>query len=295
MPDYTQFSTSFAMSVIAAVVATTGILVMRYTPAFRNNKIDYFTSFAAGILLTAAFLHVIPEALEIDRTVGIFIAVGYFAMYLINRLLSTYVCHEHEHPADECHSHSHKHESSFDARLGILSVIGIGTHSFIDGIVYSITFTHSIYTGVLASVGLVLHEFAEGAVTFTLLIAAGMHPKKAMIIALFAAALTTPLGMLISYPFVHHLQGEPLAILLALSGGSLIYVGASHLIPHTEKEPMRFSFAAVLAGVLTAVMIGATHSHEGHEHVGHDIQEEHAEHNEDVHEEDHHDHGHEDH
>jgi zinc transporter ZupT len=276
MPDYAQFSTSFTMSILAAAVASAGILVMRYTPAFRNNKIDYFTSFAAGILLTAAFLHIIPEALEIYADSAIYIAIGYFAMYLINRLLSSYVCHEHMHPKDECpegeHSHAHlhnklhhsEHSSPFDARLGIMSVIGIGTHSFIDGIVYSVTFTHSIYTGLLASVGLVLHEFAEGAVTYTLLISAGIKPKKAMIVALFTAALTTPMGMLVSYPFVHHLQGETLAILLALSGGSLIYVGASHLIPHTEKEPLRFSFVAVLAGVLTAVLIGVTGGEHGH-------------------------------
>ncbi len=252
------------MSIVAASVATFGILIVRFTPAFRNNKIDYFTSFAAGILLTAAFVHVIPEALEIYSGAAIYIAVGYFSMYLINRLLSTYVCHEHEHPADECHSHSHDHE--FDARLGILSVIGIGLHSFIDGVVYSITFTHSIYTGLLASVGLVLHEFAEGAVIYTLLRSAKMDQKKAFWIAIFTAALTTPLGMLISYPFVHEMEGAPLAILLALSGGSLIYVGASHLIPHTEKEPLRFSFAAVIAGVITAFMIGAVDDGHGHGH-----------------------------
>lgn len=285
MPDHTQFSTSFTMSLIAAAVATLGILTMRYTPAFRNNKIDYFTSFAAGILLSAAFLHVIPEALEIDHDIGIFIAVGYFSMYLINRFLCTYVCHEHEHPKEECpegeaaHKHDHHdsqahdhHHSKFDERLGILSVIGIGLHSFIDGIVYTITFTHSIYTGIIASLGLILHEFAEGAVIYTLLISAQIHPKKAVVIAFFAAALTTPLGMLISYPFVHHLQGAPLATLLALSGGSLIYVGASHLIPHTEKEPLRFSFAAVLAGVLTAIFIGAVdgeHDHGGSPNSSH--------------------------
>lgn len=267
MPDFTQFSTSFAMSVIAMIVATIGILLVRYTPVFRDKNIDYFTAFAAGILLTAAFVHVIPEAILEFPDTAVYIAIGYFGMYLINRLLSSYVCHEHNHT----HEHDGCAHERVDIRLGILAVIGIGAHSFIDGIVYSITFTHSIYTGLLASVGLILHEFAEGAVTYTLLISAKFAPRKAFIIAFITAALTTPLGLLISYPFVHHLQGEPLAVLLALSGGSLIYVGASHLIPHVEKEPIRFSFIAVLAGAVMAVIIGATeHGHGGYGHGKHE-------------------------
>jgi hypothetical protein len=40
--------------------------------------------------------------------------------------------------------------------------VGIGFHSFIDGVIYSIAFTVSIYTGFLATMGMVLLEFPEG-------------------------------------------------------------------------------------------------------------------------------------
>jgi zinc transporter ZupT len=41
----------------------------------------------------------------------------------------------------------------------------VGFHSFIDGVIYSIAFTVSIFTGVLATMGMVLHEFPEGIIT----------------------------------------------------------------------------------------------------------------------------------
>jgi zinc transporter ZupT len=41
-------------------------------------------------------------------------------------------------------------------------MLGIGLHSFIDGFIYSITFSVSIFTGALAATGMVLHEFPEG-------------------------------------------------------------------------------------------------------------------------------------
>jgi zinc transporter ZupT len=46
-------------------------------------------------------------------------------------------------------------------------MLGIGFHSFIDGFIYAITFTVSIFTGLLAATGMVLHEFPEGIIGCT--------------------------------------------------------------------------------------------------------------------------------
>ena len=46
-----------------------------------------------------------------------------------------------------------------------------------------------------------------------------------------------------------------LGILLALSAGALIYVGATHLLPQAEREQRRFSLIALFAGILVAVGI----------------------------------------
>jgi ZIP family zinc transporter len=77
--------------------------------------------------------------------------------------------------------------------------------------------------------------------------------------SLFAAALTTPLGMLASYPIVSRIDPAMLAALLAISAGALIYVAASHLLPTAEREPQRYSLLALAAGVALAAGIVATH------------------------------------
>ena len=59
-----------------------------------------------------------------------------------------------------------------------LSMIGIGFHSFIDVLVYSITFTVSFFTGMLAASGMVLHEFPEGIITYLLLLRGGFSEKN---------------------------------------------------------------------------------------------------------------------
>ena len=76
-----------------------------------------------------------------------------------------------------------------------------------------------------------------------------------MILAFFAADLTTPLGMLISYPVISEIDKPMLGALLSLSAGALVYVGATHLLPKAEQENKRYSFVALGGGVLVAMAI----------------------------------------
>ncbi|MCA1789466.1 MAG: ZIP family metal transporter, partial [Thioalkalivibrio sp.] len=139
--------------------------------------------------------------------------------------------------------------------IGVLPMLGIGLHSFIDGFIYSIAFTVSLLTGFLATVGMVLHEFPEGIVTYLLLLRGGFAERRAMLWAFLAAAASTPLGMLVSWPLISVIDPHRLGALLALSAGALIYVGATHLLPRAEQEHKRYSLIALAGGVAVAVVI----------------------------------------
>ncbi len=95
-------------------------------------------------------------------------------------------------------------------------MLGIGFHSLIDGIIYSVTFNVSVFTGVLAAIGMVLHEFPEGVVTFLLLQRAGFGRRRSAVYALLAAALSTPLGTLVSFPLIAKIDRFALGMLLSL-------------------------------------------------------------------------------
>jgi len=134
-------------------------------------------------------------------------------------------------------------------------MLGIGLHSFIDGFIYSIAFTVSVLTGFLATVGMVLHEFPEGIVTYLLLVRGGFGERRATVLAFVAAAASTPLGMLVSWPLVSVIDPPRLGALLALSAGALVYVGATHLLPRAEQERRRYSLVALGGGVAVAFVI----------------------------------------
>jgi zinc and cadmium transporter len=235
----TFVSVVFASS-LACLVTTIGIFIIGKYEKWGNQNVVYFMSFAAGVLISVSFIHIIPKSFGMSETAPIYLLVGYMGLYLFNRFLTAFVCNDRD---------------CSDLSIGIIPMFGIGLHSFIDGVIYSVTFNVSIFTGAMAAIGMVLHEFPEGIVTFLLLKRAGFSHKKAALYAFFTAAISTPFGTLVSFPFISKIDNATLGILLAISAGALVYVGASHLLPAVEKENKKYTLVSLGAGILIAVLI----------------------------------------
>jgi len=234
------FWTALGASLLAAVVTGIGIYTIRHFETWGRKYSIYFICFAAGVLISVSFLHIIPKSFELSPHAPVFLLSGFLLLHLFNRFITAFVCERGPNPT---------------YGIGLVPMIGIGFHSFIDGFVYSITFTVSIFTGVLATTGMVLHEFPEGIITYLLLLRGGFSERTALILAVIAASLSTPLGMLVSWPYISQIDKPLLGILLSLSAGALVYVGATHLLPQAEKEHRKYSLCALGAGILVAVLI----------------------------------------
>ena len=227
-------------SSLAAIATTIGIYVIRRFEQWGRKNTIYFICFAAGVLISVSFLHIIPKAFSMNANAPIYLFIGYISLHLFNRFINAFVC---DKSSDE------------DYGIGIVPMLGIGFHSFIDGFIYSITFTVNIFTGLLAATGMVLHEFPEGIITYLLLVRAGFSVRISLLLAFLAAAVTTPLGMLVSYPYISKIDKPLLGALLAFSAGALVYVGATHLLPQAETEHKKYSLFALSAGILVALAI----------------------------------------
>ena len=235
------FWTALTASGLAALVTGLGIYTIRRFADWGHRNTSYFMCFAAGVLISASFLHIIPRSMTMNPQAPVWLLVGFLGLHLFNRFITAFVCE--------------RDPEKRDYAIGMVPMLGIGFHSLIDGFIYSITFTVSILTGYLATLGMVLHEFPEGIITYLLLLRSGFPERSAMYLAFLAAAATTPLGTLVSYPLVSSIEQEMLGALLSLSAGALVYVGATHLLPRAEQEHRKYSLVALAGGVLVAVII----------------------------------------
>ena len=122
-------------SSLACVVTRAGIYIISKHEAWGRNNTVYFMSFTAGALISVSFVHIIPRSFQMNSRAPAFLLAGFLLLYLFNRFLNLYICHQYK---AEIYA------------IGIVTLAGIGLHSFIDGIIYSVTFNVSIFTGVLA-------------------------------------------------------------------------------------------------------------------------------------------------
>jgi zinc transporter ZupT len=205
-----------------------------------NVNIAYFMSFASCMLISVSFTHMIPTAFLTNTNAPTFLVAGFLLFYLINRYLNSNISHKYGH---------------VDYIPGLIPMLGIGFHSFLESVICSVTFNIRIFTGVLAAIGMSMHEFPQGIVTFLLLERAGYERRKSTLLAIRSAAISTPIGTLVFYPFIFQIDRSILGALLVLSSGALVYVGVTHLLPAVEKENKRYSLVALMIGICVAVMI----------------------------------------
>lgn len=228
---------SFAIS--AAFVNSLGILaIFRFSEWAKKVK-SYFICFAAGMLIATPLMLALPNALEKSGNAGFLALAGFLFMVFSNKSIR-YLTKEEP------------------LAFGVTAVEGIAIHSLVDGVIYVVTFEASIFIGLMAGIGLVVHEFAEGIITYTTLLKGNVSEKSAMVYAFFIAALTTPIGAFVAYPFVDKLGTSSTGLMLGFVSGVLIYVSASHLLPEVRDSEKKHSLAAFLVGVGLAGFIVLT-------------------------------------
>ena len=223
-------------AIAAMFVNSIGIWIIYQKVTWVENVKEYFMCFAAGVLIASPLIMAFPQAVQKNSNAGLAALVGFLFMFLSNKYIKL---------------KTQQKELAF----GITALEGIGIHSLIDGVIYSVTFSVSIFTGVLTGIGLVAHELAEGIIVFSVLLNSGIQKKKAVVFAFFVAGLTTPIGAFVAFPFVSRLKEENLGLFLGFVTGVLIYVSAAHLLPEASEYEKKHSVIAFLIGIGLALFL----------------------------------------
>lgn len=236
----TAFTLALTSALLAAAVNAAGLVVVQRFQIWARRSRRLFLGFAAGVLLAALALHLVPEVMHGGSGALIFVFAGAFGLWLLEQLAA-------------------RTARALDPgqRASLFSVAAIGLHSFVDGAVYSFTFQHDAVAGTLSASGLVVHEFPEAMVAYMLLRDAALSPRRAFVWAFVCTGLTTPLGMLLSYPL--GLEEAALIPLLGLAAGALGLITLAHLLPSLKRD--RPAWALFFVGLITVGAFIGTHGH----------------------------------
>lgn len=236
---------AFLASLGAAFIAAIGIVAGALNADWADRQRNAVIAFASGILIGTAVMHLIPEALGVSENGALLILLGYSLFYAFDETI-----------------HAATHREGSGAFLAA-PLIGIAIHSFVDGLEYPVLFEHDLFTGLLAASGLIIHEFAEGVIVFALMRTAGVRNLLAASLALAIAAITTPLGTLTGLSFFSGMDEHVLGSLMAVTAGALLFVGATHLPRHVDRERRGSKILIFLIGVTIAGALSLSHGAEG--------------------------------
>ena len=237
-----SITNTIAISVLAGITTILGTFLVLWKEKFTKKYSILFISFAVGTLLGASFFELIPESLELLDNALIFILAGFIFFYLLENLIVVHICKE-----GDCTKH----------RIGTMAIIGIGFHSLIDGIVIAVGFEISFALGIIAAIAVIAHEFPEGIITYATLIHSGYQKKKSIIFSIFVA-IATPIGAIISLPFIKNVTEPILGGLLAVAAGSFLYIASSDLIPETHEKFSKLNALLVVFGILLLYFVEKT-------------------------------------
>lgn len=247
-------------SLIGSVVSLIGGIALVSNARLRKRAIDYGLPFGAGALLAAAFLGVLPEAIEgSDAHQALVYALGGFlGFFLLERLLTWFHRHSHQH-----HDHERKQQRSKTQQA--LVIVGDTLHNAIDGVAIGAAFLVNPAAGIGAAIAVAAHELPQEIGDFGILLGRGMRPRNVVLVNLLSA-LATVVTAMTTYLLGVANDINP-APLLAIAAGFFVYIAASDIIPeiHERSRPVANRQALVLfvgVVVIAAVLSLMPHSHE---------------------------------
>lgn len=251
------------LSVLAAAV------FLLFSETLRARLLPHFVSFAIGALLGAAFLALLPHALEGPGVQDLHVVtgtvlLGVLGFFLLEKMVLWRHCHHTEcevHAPDDGLGHVHSdggHPANRAA--GTLILIGDGIHNLVDGVLIAAAFLTDIHLGVVTSLAVAAHEIPQEVGDFAVLLHSGFSRARALLYNVLAS-LTTLVGAGLAYYSLREAEAA-LPYILAIAASSFIYIAVADLIPGLHKRlEVRATvqqLALIVAGVLTIYLAHST-------------------------------------
>ena len=233
------------------------------TVAVLGRVVRHLVSLSAGVLLSTALLHVLPEAFDSGAPPQRLFATllgGLLFFFLLEK--AELYRHTHHHEGD-----GHAHHRHFDAqqagRGGWSVLVGDGIHNFCDGVIIAAAFLADTRLGVVTSLAIIAHEIPQEVGDYIVLLNAGFSRRKALLCNA-ASGLAAVVGGVLGYFIVGPWQ-TLFPYLLVVASSSFVYVAVADLIPQLQQPMPLKDTAAQLAwlGVgmaFIAVVVRSVHA-----------------------------------
>ncbi|NLE02421.1 MAG: ZIP family metal transporter [Fibrobacter sp.] len=241
------FTLILLFTLLGSVISVSVAAVFLVVPSkIRQGLIPNLVSYAAGTLLGAAFIGLLPKALNYSvepNRIMISLLVGILLFFILEKFVLLRHCHQ-----SECQVHN---------AAGPLILLGDALHNLIDGIVIANTFLVSVPAGIVASIAVIAHEVPQEIGDFALLIDYGYNRIKAYTFNLLSNT-TALVGAIGGYFALKSLQSV-VPYVLTFSAAGFVYIALADILPGLNKKSDVFSsivqLLLMISGIVTIIFV----------------------------------------
>jgi zinc and cadmium transporter len=208
------------------------VLLASMAMRLRAEWVPVMVSYAIGALLGAAFLEILPHALEHAEhaeAVSGMVLVGIFLFFILEKLVLWRHCH-----TEHCEAHGAETPAHDHGRSGMMITVGDTVHNFVDGVMIAAAFLVDVKLGVVTAFAIAAHEVPQELGDFLILLHSGYGKMQALMLNLLSSAAML-VGAVVGY-FLLESMRDFLPYMLALAASGMIYVAVADLIPGLHKR-----------------------------------------------------------
>ena len=223
-----------------SLISFVGVITLILKEKALDKILIVLIGLSAGALMGGAFLHLIPEAVESDLGLDVFVFVlfGFVLFFLIEKVLHWRHCHK-----GHCDVHTFHY----------MNLIGDSIHNFLDGLIMAASFVVSVPLGMTTTIAIATHEIPQEIGDFGVLIYGGFSKRKAVVLN-FVISLTAVFGGVIGF-FITNIVENMVLFVLPFAAGGFIYIAATDLVPEIRKELDMKKYLATLVVFLCGILI----------------------------------------
>ena len=199
--------------------------LLLFIKKYDRNKVIYYSLLLSSLvmlfisifdLIPASFNHIskIYEFVPSFMILGIYVLFGGILVHLFNSF--------------------NKIDNKL-YKIGVISLFALIIHNIPEGMITFISSSKDIKLGVHMALLIAIHNIPEG-IMISIPVYYGSNNKKKAIIYTLIAALSEPLGAIISLLFINHINDYLYGILLSITAGIMIYLSLFEYL----KESMKY-------------------------------------------------------
>ncbi len=231
---------SFFLTTIASLSTLLGCIFIFFKFKNIDKVIISSLSFSSGVMISISIFDLFFESIKLfNLNYNIFITIILFLIFFIIGILITMLIDKIPTNGNNLY------------KVGIVSMIGMMFHNFLEGMLTFVTSTIDINLGITIAFSIACHNIPEG-ISISIPIYYSTKSKIKAILYCFVSSLTEILGAFITYLFLYdYINDVVVAILLSIICSVMIYISIFEILKEVkEYKNFKLSFIFFMLGLI---------------------------------------------